>query len=312
MIESRTNAEDRNVKGQVRPEGRVISSVAVDLFRTLVFGVGSVFGSRPSAFRIFLLSALFALFGADLSAAADKPVLLYSQWLNAPGENRYPADGNYSQAMAALREEFTVRTNAEPLNARTLADVKVLLIANPNERAHTTNPPPHHLSSEDAIALYNWLVGGGSLILMGNQENHNLETGNINRFLGLIGLKWVPNHTDAKRLTLSDDVALIGGLNWAYYTGNQIEIAEQHPARPRALVINDLDQKPERGPRDEPGCLLALAEPGQGRVVLVTDAGWICNWAFDEQGVGGVAIEGQHNREILLRLTRWAARLDRE
>ncbi len=259
-------------------------------------------------FAAWFLTALLGVRGGG-AFAADKPVLLYSQRLNAPGENRYPADGNYSQAMAALREEFTVRTNAEPLNARTLADVKVLLIANPNDVAHATNPPPHHLSPDDAIALYNWIVGGGSLILMGNQENHNLETENINRFLGLIGLKWLPQHTDAKKLTLSDDVALIGGLNWAYYTGNQIEIAKNHPARPRALVMNDLDQKPVRGPRDEAGCLLAVAEPGKGRVVVVTDAGWICNWAFEEQGVGGVAIEGQHNREILLRLARWAGKL---
>ena len=240
--------------------------------------------------------------------AADKPVLLYSQWLNAPGENRYPAEGVYSQAMDALRQEFNVRTNAGPLNARTLADVKVLLIANPNDLAHTTNPPPHHLSSDDALALYNWIVSGGSLILMGNQENHNLETVHINRFLGLIGLTWVAKHTDAKKLTLPDGLALMGGLNWAYYTGNQIEVARNHPARPRALVMNDLNQKPARGPRDEPGCLLALAEPGNGRVVLVTDAGWICNWAFEEKGVGGVAIEGQNNKEILLRLTRWAGR----
>jgi hypothetical protein len=153
-------------------------------------------------------------------------------------------------------------------------------------------------------------VGGGSLILMGNQENHNLETEHINRFLGLIGLKWVPRHTDAKKLVLSDDVALIGGLRWAYYTGNQIEITPNHPARPRALVMNDLSQRPARGSRDEPGCLLALAEPGRGRVVLVTDAGWICNSAFDEAGVGGVALTGQDNREIFLRLARWAARLE--
>ena len=259
---------------------------------------------------LLVVSALLSLLVASNSLAADKPVFLYSQWLNAPGENRYPADGNYRQALDALRKEFTVRTNAESLNAKTLADVKVLLIANPNDLAHTTNPPPHRLSSDDALALHNWIVGGGSLILLGNQENHNLETADVNRFLDLIGLKWVANHTDAKKLTLSDDVALIGGLNWAYYTGNQIEIAKNHPARPRALVMNDLAQKPLKGPRDEAGCLLALAEPGQGRVVLVTDAGWIANWAFEEKGVGGVAIEGQHNLEILLRLTRWAAGVD--
>jgi len=246
------------------------------------------------------------------TSAADNPVFLYSQYFNARGENRYPADGVFSQVIQELGKEFSIRTNAEPLNAKTLAAVKVLLIANPNDLAHTTNPPPHHLAGADAIALYNWIVGGGSLILMGNQEGHNLETKDVNQFLGLIGLKWVDRYTDAKKLVLTDDTPLIGGLNWAYYTGNQIEVSGNHPARARALVLNDLDQPPLKGKRDEAGCLLALAEPGQGRVVLVTDSGWIANWAFEEKGVGGVAIEGQDNLEIMRRLTRWAARTGEE
>jgi hypothetical protein len=260
--------------------------------------------------RRFDLGLILSLISGtgSLAGAAERPVLLYSQFLNAPGENRYPADGAYRRVFDALREEFTVRTNAGPLNAQTLADVKVLLIANPNDRAHGANPPPAHLDGERAIALYNWLVGGGSLILMGNQENHNLETEQVNRFLGLTGLKWVPNHTDAKQLRLADDVALIGGLRWAYYTGNQIEVAPGHPARARCLVANDLAQKPLGGSRDEAGCLLALAEPGNGRVVLVTDSGWITNTALDGTGIGNVAIREHDNLEILLRLTRWAAR----
>jgi hypothetical protein len=249
---------------------------------------------------------------ASTARAADKPVLLYSQYFNAPGENRYPADGVFSKVIEALRKEFDIRVNAEPLNAQSLAGVRVLLLANPNDLAHGTNPPPHHLAGADAMALYNWIVGGGSVILMGNQEGHNLETRDVNRFLGLIGLQWVDRYTDAKKLVLSDDVPLIGGLNWAYYTGNQIAITPNHPARPRALVINDLNQKPLKGSRDEAGCLLALAEPGKGRVVLVTDSGWIANWALDNQGIGGVAIEGQDNLEIMLRLTRWVARMTGE
>lgn len=263
---------------------------------------------RAAFAAVFLSGVLVALDGY----AADKPVLLYSQYFNAPGENRYPADGDFSEVIDALRKDFTVLTNADRPDEKLLADVKVLLIANPNDLAHTTNPPPHHIAGADAVALYNWIVGGGALILMGNQEGHNLETNDVNRFLSLIGLKWVDNYTDAKKLVLSDDVPLIGGLNWAYYTGNQIEIAQSHPARPRALVMNDLDQKPIKGTRDAAGCLLAIAEPGKGRVVLVTDSGWIANWALDNKGIGGVAIDGQDNLEIMLRLAHWAARLGGE
>ena len=70
-----------------------------------------------SVVRLLVMGLASLLISAQ---AADKPVLFYSQWLNAPGENRYPAEGVYSQAMDALRQEFNVRTNAGPLNARTL------------------------------------------------------------------------------------------------------------------------------------------------------------------------------------------------
>jgi hypothetical protein len=71
--------------------------------------------------------------------------------------------------------------------------------------------------------------------------------------------------------------------------------------------MNDLKIKPAKGPRDEPGALLAIAEPGQGRVIVVTDAGWVTDLAFDEKGLGGVTLKGQDNWEIFHRLARWAA-----
>ena len=43
------------------------------------------------------------------------------------------------------------------------------------------------------------------------------------------------------------------------------------------------------------------------RVVAVTDAGWIANFALTEEGVPGVAIKGQDNAEIFDRLAQWAA-----
>jgi hypothetical protein len=53
--------------------------------------------------------------------------------------------------------------------------------------------------------------------------------------------------------------------------------------------------------------LLATAEPGKGRVVVVTDAGWITDDALSGKGIGGVAITEHDNWEIFLRLSTWAA-----
>ncbi|HAV64894.1 MAG TPA: hypothetical protein DCY13_21305 [Verrucomicrobiales bacterium] len=263
---------------------------------------------RFRAFTGLVAVAAFVAASPAFARAADQPVLLYSQYLNAPGENRYPVDGNYRPAMEGLDQEFDIRVDAEPLTAERLAGVKVLLIVNPNQSAHQTNPPPHRLSAEEGIALYNWIYAGGGLILMGNQENHNLEIDSINQhLLRLVGLKWVNRYTDAKRLVLPPDLPIVGGLAWAYYTGNLVEVTPHHPAKARSLVENDLTQKPAMGPRDEPGSLLAIAEVGAGRIAVVTDSGWLANWALGGQGVGGVAIKEQDNLEIMLRLTRWVA-----
>jgi hypothetical protein len=55
--------------------------------------------------------------------------------------------------------------------------------------------------------------------------------------------------------------------------------------------------------------LLAVSEPGKGRVVAVTDSGWISNDALSGKGIGGVGIKEQDNFEIFRRLARWAAQV---
>ena len=145
---------------------------------------------------------------------------------------------------------------------------------------------------------------------MENQENHNLEIEDSNKLLGRFGIQATNSYTDAKKLVLPKETPIIGGLRWAYYTGNLLLLDSAHPAKPRALAMNDLNQKPVGGPRDQSGCLLAVAEPGKGRVVVVTDSGWITDAVFSEQGIGNVAIKGQDNWEIFRRLARWAAHAD--
>jgi unsaturated rhamnogalacturonyl hydrolase len=246
---------------------------------------------------------------AALQAAASKPVFLYSRHFNAPGEDRYLPDGNYKDLLQRLAKDFDVRSNDKPLTAQTLAGVSVLLIANPSDKAVANNPPPHHFDAHDLAALTDFVKSGGGLIVMGNQENHNLEVEDTNKLLRQFGLQFTNLYTDAKLLPLPKATPIIGGLRWAYYTGNQVGIETSHAAKPRALVTNDLGIKPAKGLRDEAGALLAVAEPGKGRVIVVTDAGWVADFAFNEKGVGGVALKGQDNWEIFHRLARWAAGL---
>ena len=256
-------------------------------------------------FALSLLVATRAGLAAD--STAKKPVLLYSRCYNAVGESRYLPDGTYQEILARLRDEFEVRVHRQPLNARTLAGVNLVLIANPSDKAVGTNPPPPHVTGADIGALTRYVEQGGGLIVMGNQENHNLEIMDLNQLLVRFGLQFTNRYTDVKKLVLPRETPVIGGLRWGYYTGNLLLITPDHSAKPRPLILNDLAQKPINGPRDTPGALLAVAEPGRGHVVVVTDAGWISNDALSDKGIGGVSVNGQDNAEIFRRLAHSAA-----
>jgi hypothetical protein len=223
------------------------------------------------------------------------------------GENRYEPNGNYKEILTRLRGEFEVQVHAKPLTAETLAGVNVVLIANPSDKGVGQNPPPPHVSAQDVAALSKFVEQGGGLIIMGNQENHNLEFVDLNKLLARFGLGFAERFTDTKRIVLPKETPIIGGLAWGYYTGNQVVITTGHAAKPRSLVSNDVTQKPLNGPRNEPGCLLGVAEPGKGHVVLVTDGGWISDACLSGKGILGVSIKEQDNWEIMRRLSLWAA-----
>ena len=244
-----------------------------------------------------------------LSAKSTKPVFLYSRYFNAVGEARYQPEGNFRPILDRLRDDFVVRVSHEPLQTATLADVSVVLIANPSDRAVGTNPPPPHFTPADGRTLGRYVRNGGSLIVMGNQENHNLEFEETNRLLSQFGVQFTNLYTDAKQLVLPRDVPVIGGLRWAYYTGNSIVIHPAPGAKLFAAVTNDLAQPPLSGKRDEPGVLLAMVQSGRGRFIAITDSGWLADWALSGQGIGGVAIREHDNAEMFRRVTRWAAGL---
>lgn len=199
------------------------------------------------------------------ASASSKPVLLYSLHFNAEGENRYPPDGVYSEVISLLSHDFQIRVHREPLTDQTLSDVRLILIANANDKAVPGFPPPPHVSPADIMALTRFVEQGGGLIVMQNQENHNVEVEHMNKLLARFGLLTTNLYTDAKRISIPGEAPVLGGLHWAYIIGNSIRIDPSHAARPFAIVTNDLRQPLRGGTRDTPGILLAGAEPGKGR-----------------------------------------------
>ena len=272
--------------------------------------------SSPFRLRLSAIASTFLVAAVAASSveaaeaatpAAKKPVVLYSRAFNAQGEARYLSDGTFKDVLGQLARNFDVRVSAAPLDRKTLDGVSVVVIANPSDKAVGTNPPPRHMLAVDILNLRQFVEKGGGLIVMGNQENHNLEIAHFNSLLASFGLQFTNVYTDAKKLVIPKTSPIIGGLSWAYYTGNQVLVKPDHRAKARSLVDNDLKQKPDKGPRDAAGSLLAIAEPGQGRVAVITDAGWLTNDALSGKGIGDVAIKDHDNLEIMRRLLNWAA-----
>ena len=294
------------------------SCLAAAFWFAIPAGLPQTASMRSSPFRLRLFTILSAsvvaaggmslIYAADAAKpAAKKPVVLYSRAFNAQGENRYSADGTFKDVLGQLARTFEVRVSDRPLDRSILQDVSVVVIANPSDKAVGTNPPPRHMLAVDILNLRQYVEKGGGLIVMGNQENHNLEIAHFNSLLGSFGLQFTNVYTDAKKLVIPKTAPIIGGLRWAYYTGNQVLVKPDHRAKARSLVANDLAQKPDKGPRDAAGSLLAVAEPGQGRVAVITDAGWLTNDALSGKGIGEVAIKDHDNLEIMRRLLNWAA-----
>ncbi|MDA7618828.1 MAG: hypothetical protein P8L18_12840 [Verrucomicrobiota bacterium] len=249
---------------------------------------------------------MFFVWNTPVRAEGKRPVLLYSRYYNAEGETRYLPEGSYRDILEALGETFAVRVHSKRPNRSNLRDVDLLLISNPSWKAIGTNTPPPHINTRDRKVLFRFVARGGGIILMGNQEDHNLERKKMNLFLARFGMQWMDHYTDAKGLEIPPETPVVGGLTWGYYTGNQIEFIPATGVQ-RWAVINDLKQPPLRGERDAFGILMAGVQYGKGRLVVLTDAGWINNSVLNGEGLGGVIIENDHNLEMMKRLCIWAA-----
>jgi hypothetical protein len=260
---------------------------------------------RYAPLRKLAIVATLLLSGAALFAA-DKPIFLYSRHYNAKGENRYEADTAFKDVLTKLKADFDVRVHDKPLTRENLKDVRVVMIANPSDKAFSNNPAPPHFSAKDITTIAAWVREGGGLIISGNQEDHNLDIEDTNKLLSNFGLQFTNVYTDVKSIAVPKSAPIIGGLRWAFFSGNQVLVDSKSVARPKAVVTNDATSL-VKGTRNPPGILMAVSQPDKGRVVAFTDNGWLINEAFTGGIVAETRIPEQDNWEIFHRLAKWAA-----
>ncbi|MGK0186703.1 MAG: hypothetical protein ACI9R3_002486, partial [Verrucomicrobiales bacterium] len=140
-----------------------------------------------AAMKWFFLFLLVSASGL-LPVSASQPTLLYARYFNAEGEGRYVPEKDYSQVLEQLAKSFEIRVNREEPTATSLQEVDVILISNPSHAAVADHPAPPRFNAEMISRLIDFVRAGGGIIVMGNQENHNLELETSNQLLGHFGM----------------------------------------------------------------------------------------------------------------------------
>lgn len=98
-------------------------------------------------------------------------------------------NGSYSQLGAVIQGlGGELRTVREPMTAKTLRGIDVLIIADPDTPAEATDPK--YISSGEIKALEKWVADGGRLVLFGNDKG-NAEFEHFNQLAERFGIEFV-------------------------------------------------------------------------------------------------------------------------
>ncbi len=203
----------------------------------------------------------------------------------------HPADSSYWRAAEALSvRDFVVKANVErPLCQEALGGCEVLVIAHPSDPAweRTTGKGSPRLSAPELEAIESFVRGGGGLIVLGETEQEKYGN-NLNALLARFGLR-------LENETVQDYEHCVGPPTWVLAElrdggrGREGDLL----ARVRsACLYRATTISTSNGARvlarahasaSAPGApLIAVAEPGRGRVVLVADSDLFGDDCIDE------------------------------
>ncbi len=188
-----------------------------------------------------------------------------------------PPSSSYARAADALAaRDFSVRRNRDaPFTAKLLAETDVLALLHPCDPRweRTTSVGPPALAAEEIAAVLAWVRAGGGLLVVTEYE-HDTSGDNLNELLAPAGL-----HIENTRVF--DRTACVpGNPEWLFASpapdsplGHLAaracffragSCAVQHPAR--VAWRTSAQAHPPRA------CVIASADFGEGRIVVVTDS----------------------------------------
>ncbi|HJS93527.1 MAG TPA: DUF6421 family protein [Solirubrobacteraceae bacterium] len=221
----------------------------------------------------------------------------------------HPADASYARAAATLAaRDFAVMANVDqPLNAETLRDREVLVIAHPSDPRweRTTGTGSPMLSGEELDAIEAFVAAGGGLVVLGETEQEKYGN-NVNELLARFRLRLendtvqdYEHYRDAPSWILADlgegERGRVGDLlvrvkAACLYRSTTISCSNGTAVLARTHPTASAPNRP----------LIVAARHGQGRVVVLADSDLF----------GDDCIEDLDHRALWLNIMYWVARSD--
>ncbi len=213
-----------------------------------------------------------------------------------------PQSSSYSRAAEALEErDFSAARNRDmPLSAKLLAGADVLALLHPCDPRweRTTSDGPPALAPEEIAAVLAWVRAGGGLLVVTEYE-HDKYGDNLNELLAPAGLR-------IENTRVFDRTACVpGNPEWFLASpapGSPLGHLASRACFYRAgscSVSGGAQAAWHASPQAHPAnaCVIACAEFGAGRIVVVTDS-----LLFGDEHIG------EHDHlQLWLNITHWLA-----
>ena len=251
----------------------------------------------------FAIITITVLFICIFQVRKHKTVLLDSYFNNeyvtdssgAKHSWHYKWDEHDNGGFSLLADIFvnqgvSIKTSFDRPSKTILKDADIYIIVDPD--IPKENPHPNYIEPPDAETIYNWVMGGGVLVMMGN-DTGNAEFDHFNRLASKFGIQF---NKDSRNNVIDDHFETgaisINPLNTIFKTTRKIflkGISTLHITKPAMAILSDKGD-----------VIMAIAKIGKGTVFAVGDP-----WLYNEYTDGKKLSSDYENYNAAKDLVSW-------
>jgi unsaturated rhamnogalacturonyl hydrolase len=246
---------------------------------------------------------LAGLFICMFHVRKEKTVLLDSYFNNeyvrdssgAKHSWHYKWDEHDNGGFSLLADVFvnngiSTKTSFERPSKKILQEANIYIIVDPD--IPKENPQPNYIEPQDVETIYNWVRGGGVLVIMGN-DTGNAEFDHFNMLASKFGIQF---NKDSRNNVVDDHFETgaisVNGTNTIFKTTKKIflkGISTLHITKPAVAVLTD-----------QGDVIMAMAKIGKGAVFAVGDP-----WLYNEYTDGKKLPSDYENYNAAKELVNW-------